>query len=727
MAYTRVQNAVAAFGGTSTSSGAATFTNPVGSGNWVFVGVGFLSVAGDTITSIVDDQSNNYTLVDGIRDSSLGYSYFTAVGRNLTNGPTSVTVTLNNARTFLTIIIKEESGFSPLAFVDAHAAQVQVGPGTGTDVVTSGTATTSAAGDYIDSSTVNLGGNAVATAGTGYTTQYVVPVAFVDEDQTQSAAGSIAGTFTNLNATDGATVWLTALIAVANPPLANAPEGWFHPRFVNSALFSPLLSPQAKGWFEAKNVDSSQLVINATLAQTLGTLTSTATGTVTVSGTLTKTLGALTSAVTGTVLDQAALTQTLGALTLAGTAQAIDSAALAQTLAPVTLAGTGITIVSATLSQTLGALTSVATGTVAVSGTASPTLGALTSAATGTVSVSGSLAQTLEAVTATATGGPVDSATLSQTLGALTLTATGAAIDSATLAQTLAGLTSAATGTVLVSGTLAQTLGTLTSSATGTVRVSGTLAQTLAALSSVATGVAIVTATLGQTLGDLTLAATGVVTSGRNAFLAQTLADLTLASAGTVRVSGALVQTLAPTTLTATVTVRVSAALAQTLAPVTAVATANAIAGANLSQTLGPLTLAATGTVLPIAPPANAVLNVTLGPLTIVATMDLGIVLSRVNVQLWDQHTFSGRFWPNRTVFDSRNPAPPDFHYTPLMVGLDDYNTALVNVEKVKVFGRYDAHGNLLDNPPLVRPIDDPQPEPPVGNRTLLPLGNLNH
>jgi hypothetical protein len=84
---------------------------------------------------------------------------------------------------------------------------------------------------------------------------------------------------------------------------------------------------------------------------------------------------------------------------------------------------------------------------------------------------------------------------------------------------------------------------------------------------------------------------------------------------------------------------------------------------------------------------------------------------------------------PN-TVFSSGylNPGelvvPDGFGYTPLMIGFSPESQAGIAQVSIEAFGRYDSHGNLLDNPPIPRPIYDAQPTPPVGDKHFLPLGN---
>lgn len=148
----------------------------------------------------------------------------------------------------------------------------------------------------------------------------------------------------------------------------------------------------------------------------------------TITATLSQTLGDVTLTATAKVATAGALAQTLGTLTSTATAKIATSAVLAQTLSDATLAGVMKNGIAAVVTQTLGTATITATAALGIRGTLTQTLGTLTLAGTGTVSqpgvISASLSQTLGDVTATATAKVGTGATLAQTLG-LTLSATG--------------------------------------------------------------------------------------------------------------------------------------------------------------------------------------------------------------------------------------------------------------------------------------------------------------
>jgi formylmethanofuran dehydrogenase subunit C len=134
---------------------------------------------------------------------------------------------------------------------------------------------------------------------------------------------------------------------------------------------------------------------------TLGTLTSTATGTVSIDGAADITLGALTSTATGTVRVQGAADFTLGALTTLATGTVSNAGAADITLGALTSTATGAVLVQGAADITLGALTADAEGEVAAAndGEADITLGDLVVTATGQVVVTGSVDAVLGALT----------------------------------------------------------------------------------------------------------------------------------------------------------------------------------------------------------------------------------------------------------------------------------------------------------------------------------------
>lgn len=191
-------------GSSTVATAAVTLTGTVGSGNAVFVSLSWSSTAGDTPTC-TDDKSNTYTLVDNVRNAALTDSYATFYALNVTNAPQTVTGTFNGGanRSFGSILADEYSGIATSAALDGHTMQSQgTAPGTGTDAVTSGNATTTADGNLIYGTTANVNGAGSIAAGTGYAQRQYNTNNFMTEDKTQTTHGTIAATFTAGNATD---------------------------------------------------------------------------------------------------------------------------------------------------------------------------------------------------------------------------------------------------------------------------------------------------------------------------------------------------------------------------------------------------------------------------------------------------------------------------------------------------------------------------------------------
>jgi hypothetical protein len=170
---------------------------PAGAAVCIFV----LWVGSDTTCTISDGVSGNtYTAVD---DNTTGaYPIHTFYGLNIQNGPRTYTATIGAANTYLTILVDTFTGIATSGALDGHATNSQSPPGTGTDAITSGSFTTTTAGDLIWGVTMNsTGGN--ASTGTGFTTGQVFSGNENSEYKVAGAAGSYATTFTD--ATNGGT------------------------------------------------------------------------------------------------------------------------------------------------------------------------------------------------------------------------------------------------------------------------------------------------------------------------------------------------------------------------------------------------------------------------------------------------------------------------------------------------------------------------------------------
>lgn len=83
-----------------------------------------------------------------------------------------------------------------------------------------------------------------------------------------------------------------------------------------------------------------------------------------------------------------------------------------------------------------------------------------------------------------------------------------------------------------------------------------------------------------------------------------------------------------------------------------------------------------------------------------------------MRVKLLAKHVIGDREWSVDTILDVDS-------VTPLMEGLDTEAQAAIREEIVRVYGRWVGqwpHLHLLDDPPIIRFLDNAQPVPPVGS-----------
>lgn len=186
-----------------TTTFAATLPAPVTSGNLV---VGIESHGrSTTITTILDDKGNAYTVADALNDVTDQQSSTTFYLPNITNGPATVTLTFSAISDFRSLCLMEYSGLSSTP-IDGHNAQQQ----SATTTPTSPSITTTTNGDLIWGSTVNTSSAATAAVAGGLTLREsdVVTSPTYAADLTQSTAGATTTAFTA-----GSSVWITSIIA----------------------------------------------------------------------------------------------------------------------------------------------------------------------------------------------------------------------------------------------------------------------------------------------------------------------------------------------------------------------------------------------------------------------------------------------------------------------------------------------------------------------------------
>lgn len=85
-----------------------------------------------------------------------------------------------------------------------------------------------------------------------------------------------------------------------------------------------------------------------------------------------------------------------------------------------------------------------------------------------------------------------------------------------------------------------------------------------------------------------------------------------------------------------------------------------------------------------------------------------------MKVKLLTRHVIAGDLREVNEVLE----LPPGVAPSPEMVGLDREAIDAIAALKRRVFGRWVGWPRrLLDDPPIERPLDDPQPVPPIGEK----------
>lgn len=199
MTWSSVQTGTAAT--TSAKPATVTLGAAVGNGNCLIV-----TVIGGTSVTVTDNKSNTYTLAQSTNNSSLGVSCNTYICSNITNGPTTITVN-ESASNSMTVIVDEihnSAGAISSSPLDVAGGAAQSNINSGSNVISSGSITTTANGDLIYGVTMSYETvtQVAPTAGTGFTQIFSnasigggLPVGIGSEFKTQSSAGSATATF----------------------------------------------------------------------------------------------------------------------------------------------------------------------------------------------------------------------------------------------------------------------------------------------------------------------------------------------------------------------------------------------------------------------------------------------------------------------------------------------------------------------------------------------------
>jgi hypothetical protein len=193
MAVAHVQNANQAYGSFATL--AIPFAGNVTAGSTLAI-YGFITSTTPVLVSVTDSRGQTWVAVDEVAGSS--GKAITAYFKNTSAGACTVTVAFDSQNFSTWLAIEEISGTDTAAPLNAHKMTPNENPGTGTDLVTSGTDTTTVNGCYIFGGTAEPGFGSAITVGTGFTLRNNGTTdGRTTEELIQSSAGVIAATFTS--------------------------------------------------------------------------------------------------------------------------------------------------------------------------------------------------------------------------------------------------------------------------------------------------------------------------------------------------------------------------------------------------------------------------------------------------------------------------------------------------------------------------------------------------
>ncbi len=207
------------FNDASVSSVTATFGSSVAVGHLIMATAawGDSGGVGGTLTCS-DDKGNSYTTLDTRYDSTNHMSFGTCYAVSASN--TTPTVTESNSVTgnFHRLIIHDYSGTATSSPIDVHAISAVTAGSTGTDAITSGSVTTTQAGDLIFGGVYEDTNLTSITPGTGFTNRVTLGSADLmnSEDKIQSGAGSVAATWTFSNNQ----TYMAAIVAIKAAPVS---------------------------------------------------------------------------------------------------------------------------------------------------------------------------------------------------------------------------------------------------------------------------------------------------------------------------------------------------------------------------------------------------------------------------------------------------------------------------------------------------------------------------
>lgn len=201
--------------GTAATVATAAFASASTAGNTIVGHVTWQQTLG-ALTSVTDG-TNTYSIVDStVVSVGDNINMATFVAQNIAGGGTlTITANFTNTPAFRRITASEISGVLTTGQPNAHKINASATFGTGTDAVTSTSATTTADGCYIYGAAYDESANTIPSAGTSFTSRdtatFTAGDAWRVEDRVQSSQGSIAATFTITGGTQSLGVAMVAL------------------------------------------------------------------------------------------------------------------------------------------------------------------------------------------------------------------------------------------------------------------------------------------------------------------------------------------------------------------------------------------------------------------------------------------------------------------------------------------------------------------------------------
>lgn len=214
-----VQSCQADPGGTNPSV-TCTFGSSISANDAVLCYVTNDSSGSATVSTIEDGNSHSFTIEDSVNDAADTQLSTDAYIIGDPGGTTTVTATYSTSAGSNGIACDEYSGIATSSALDNHTMQLQATPGTGSNGVTSGSATTTSNGDIVWGGTTlsNSGAGATISAGSGFTDRNNISSFMSTEDEVQASAGSVAATFTISVASPTVTGFIALKASAATVP-----------------------------------------------------------------------------------------------------------------------------------------------------------------------------------------------------------------------------------------------------------------------------------------------------------------------------------------------------------------------------------------------------------------------------------------------------------------------------------------------------------------------------